>query len=154
MPENNFWPAASNWLLTLGAFVLMLGALGQAVNDMLDYRQFFGSVPEATNIVLSKILPFGNFFIYRTNKITKIALAVVFVPLLLSGGIYVLIYASVYCIFVIPKEVSEILHAKGDDAEKIAKAGRSVRLWFVIFLGSLAVTIGAAIALRNFYNGS
>ena len=152
MQQGNPLSLVSNWLLTIGTFTLMLGAIGQARNEMLEYRRFFSAVPQAADSLLVA-LPFGGL-IARSRGLWKAVLIIIDTIMMILASLPMLLNLSWYFLVQIPKEIARIRDAQGQDADDIAKAGRSARMWFVIFLGSLAATIGAALALADFYNGS
>src|ERR1700757_449944 len=123
MQQGDPWPLVSNWLLAIGAFILLVGAIGQAGNDMLEIRQFFGVVPQATESVLTVLLPFG-WLIARLKQPWKAILLTIDVILAIICALPAFLYLCWIFVIRLPKEIARITDPHGDDAYKLAKAGR------------------------------
>jgi hypothetical protein len=122
------WSAAAQWLTVAGSSLLTLGTWTQARASLIEYRDLFADLPQATRAAL-EASKMSRLTIFKARGLT------VFTP------------AATAFITEIPRQLEEIRQEHGEAAARAAQLIRLAAVWSVLTAGAVLILAAAVIQL-------
>ena len=122
------WNAAAQWLTVAGSSFLVLGTWTQARASLIEYRDLFADLPQATRTAL------------ETSKGSRLTV-------FRAPGVSVVTPAVMTFISEIPHQLEQIRQEHGEAAARAARLIRLAGVWSVLTAGAMLILMAAVIEL-------